>query len=101
MTKGFQLLKKMGEMVDLKTVIRNKRALPTIIITCRNEVVAKIIFLHLSVILFTGGVCLSACWDTNPPQEGGPPEGGTPPGRRPPWEGPPGRRPPSPPAYGQ
>ena len=35
-------------------------------ITGRNEVVAKVIFLHLSVILFTGweGVCLSACWDT-------------------------------------
>ena len=25
---------------------------------------AKVMFLHLSVILFTGGVCLSACWDT-------------------------------------
>ena len=25
---------------------------------------AKVIFLQLSVILFTGGVCLSACWDT-------------------------------------
>ena len=37
------------------------------IITGRNEVVAKVIFLHLSVILFTGGVCLSACWDTAPP----------------------------------
>ena len=35
-------------------------------ITGRNEVVAKVIFLHLSVILFTvgEGVCLSACWDT-------------------------------------
>ena len=31
---------------------------------------AKVIFLHLSVILFTGGgVCLSACWDTMPPPE--------------------------------
>ena len=29
-----------------------------------NEVWGKVIFLHLSVILFTGGVCLSACWDT-------------------------------------
>ena len=29
------------------------------IFTCRNEVVAKVIFLHLFVILFTGGVvCL-------------------------------------------
>ena len=37
-------------------------------ITGRNEVVAKVIFLHLFVILFTGGgFCLSACWDTTPP----------------------------------
>ena len=32
-----------------------------------NEVWGKIIFLHLFVILFTGGFCLSACSDTNPP----------------------------------
>ena len=34
-----------------------------------NEVWGKVIFLHLFVILFTGGrgrVCLSACWDTTP-----------------------------------
>ena len=44
-------------------------------ITGRNEVVAKVIFLQASVILFTGGgVCLSACWDTTP-------LGGTPPPR--------------------
>ena len=39
-------------------------------VTSRNEVVAKVIFLHLSVIhsVHRGeGVCLSACWDTNPP----------------------------------
>ena len=29
------------------------------IITGRNEVVAKVIFLHLSVILFTGGACMA------------------------------------------
>ena len=34
---------------------------------------AKVIFLHLSVILFTGGVCLSACWDTPRDQTPGPP----------------------------
>ena len=40
------------------------------VFTSRNEVVAKVIFLHLSVILFTGGgVCLSACWDTTPPEQ--------------------------------
>ena len=34
-----------------------------------NEVWGKVIFLHLFVILFTGGVCLSACWDTTTPLE--------------------------------
>ena len=28
---------------------------------------AKVIFSHLSVILFMGGFCLNACWDTSPP----------------------------------
>ena len=41
------------------------------LITGRNEIVAMVIFLHLSVILFTGGrgvgFCFNACWDTNPP----------------------------------
>ena len=40
------------------------------LVTGRNEVVAKVIFLHLSVIHSVDrgeGVCLSACWDTNPP----------------------------------
>ena len=49
-----------------------------------NEVWGKVIFLHLFVILFTGGgVCLSACWDTPP----GPPPPGpatSPPGTSPP-----------------
>ena len=37
------------------------------LVTGRNEVVAKVIFLHLFVILFTGGgFCLNACWDTPP-----------------------------------
>ena len=56
------------------------------IITGRNEVVAKVIFLHLSVNLFTGGFCLSACWDTTPlgadtttPPEPDPPGPDTPP----------------------
>ena len=34
----------------------------------------KVMFLHVSVILFTGGVCLSACWDTPPPGTGLPRE---------------------------
>ena len=40
-----------------------------------NEVWGKVIFLHLSVILFTvgGGVCLSVCWDTHPPPGPDPP----------------------------
>ena len=52
------------------------------VMTVRNEV-AKVMFLHLSVILFTGGVCLSACWDTTPPGPGTPdPQEQTPPGTR-------------------
>ena len=41
------------------------------LITGHNKVVAKVIFLHLSVIhsVHRGeGVCLSACWDTTPPR---------------------------------
>ena len=50
------------------------------IFTVRNKV-AKIVFLHLSVILFTGGgVCLSACWDTTTPREQTPPRTRHPPG---------------------
>ena len=69
------------------------------LITGRNEVVAKVIFLHLFVILFTGGVCLSACWDTprsrhlprpDPPGADPPsPEQTPPPHSRPPWSRPP------------
>ena len=62
------------------------------VITGRNEVVAKVMFLHLSVILFTGGVCLSACWDTTsrirypPGAATPPPPKQTPPRSRPPTE---------------
>ena len=61
---------------------------------------AKVMFLQVSVILLTGGVCLSTCWDTTPlgadllgadppradtPQEQTPPpESKRPPGSRPP-----------------
>ena len=39
------------------------------IFTGRNEVVAKVMFLLVCVILFPGGgVCLSACCDTPPPE---------------------------------
>ena len=41
---------------------------------------AKVMLLQASVILSTGGVCLSACWDTTPPP---PLEGTHPPGSRP------------------
>ena len=54
------------------------------IITGRNEVVANIIFLHLSFILFTGGVCLSACWDTTPGSSHPPPGADTTWSRHPP-----------------
>ena len=39
------------------------------IFTGRNEVVAKVIFLHLFVILFTGGGCLPQCMLGYPPRE--------------------------------
>ena len=37
-----------------------------------NEVWGKVIFLHLPVILFTGRVSLSACWDSRPPRSRSP-----------------------------
>ena len=56
------------------------------IITSRNKVVAKVIFLHLFVIMFTvgRGVCLSAWWDTTPPWEQTPPRADTSPRADPP-----------------
>ena len=73
----------------------------TLLITGRNEVVAKVMFLLMSVILSTGGgLCLSACWDTatptrrrhpcgqgEPPKEAHPHQGEPPLPRRPPREG--------------
>ena len=52
--------------------------------TGRNEVVAKVIFLHLFVILFTGGVSSRE----NPPCQGEPPPGReTPPAKETPRQG--------------
>ena len=64
------------------------------IITGRNEVVAKVIFLHLSVILFTGGgVSASVHAGIPPPPGSRPPWEQTPPGsRHPPGADPPGSR---------
>ena len=49
-----------------------------------NAVWGKVIFVHLSVILFTGGVCPIECWDTPPGAESSPeqtlPQADTPPG---------------------
>ena len=66
------------------------------IITGCNEVVAKVMSLLVSVILSTGGVCLSACWDTaTPPKKEAPPAKETPLPIRPPCqETPLPRRPP-------
>ena len=71
-------------------------------VTGSNEVVAKVIFLHLSVILFTGG-CLPQCmlgYHTPPrsrqtPPEQTPPQADTPPSRHPPEQTPPRSRHPS------
>ena len=57
----------------------------TNIFTGRNEVVAKVIFLHLFVILFTGG-CLPQCMLGYHPPEQIPPWEQTPPGADTPWE---------------
>ena len=57
------------------------------VITGRNEVVAKVMFLQLCVILFTGGVCLSACWDTPHQGDPFPPKKEAPPAKETPHEG--------------
>ena len=63
-------------------------------VTVRNEL-AKVMFLHLSVILFAGGgVCLSACWDTTPHPGSRPPGPGTPRSRHPQTRHPPDQAPP-------
>ena len=57
--------------------------------------VRKVMFLHLSVILFTGEYLPSACWDTHTPGQT-PLVRQPPPGRHPPWvDSPPARHPPS------
>ena len=54
---------------------------------------AKVMFLQVCVILFTGGVCLSACWDTTPPREQTPLGADTPGADTPPRQTPPQSRP--------
>ena len=61
------------------------------IVTGRNEVVAKVIFLHLSVILFTGGGGLAQCILGYPPCQGDTPCKGDPPAKETP--SPPGPHP--------
>ena len=57
------------------------------IFTGHNKVVAKVMFLQASVILSTGGVCFSACWDTTPLwEQTPPPRADTPTEQKPPWE---------------
>ena len=62
-----------------------------IIITVRKRSCGKVMFLHLSVILFKGGVCPSACWNTHPwgrhPPVRHPRQ--APPGQTPPQQAPP------------
>ena len=68
------------------------------IFTGRNEVVAKVIFLHLSVILFTWGMSASVhagiphthTWEQTPPQSGHPREQPPPRAATPPEQTPPG-----------
>ena len=82
----------------LKEVQITDLPLPIVIsfvITGRNEVVGQgnIFYICLSFILFTGGVCLSACWDTTPPGPATPPRTRHPPG---PATHPPDQAPPRP-----
>ena len=59
-----------------------------IIITSRNEVVAKVTFLHLSAILFTGGGCLPQCMLGYHPPGSRHPQSRHPPGADPPEQTP-------------
>ena len=68
---------------------------PNVIFTSRNEVLAKVIFLHLSVILFTGG---EGSGKENPPPPWAwrtPPAMENPPRPAPPDQTPPDQTPPS------
>ena len=49
------------------------------LVTGRNEVVAKVMFLQVCVCPQGGGVCLSACWDAIPPDGEPPPDQADPP----------------------
>ena len=51
----------------------------TVVITGRNEVVAKVMFLQVCVCPRGGGVCLTAYWDAIPPPDGEPPQMENPP----------------------
>ena len=73
----------MSDILKHKAVTIQCLMYGNVIITVRNEV-AKVMFLHLSVTLFTGGVCLSACWDTAPSWEQALPPGPATPRTRPP-----------------
>ena len=85
--------------IKVNTEKYNMNSCSDYLVTGRNEVVAKVIFLHLSVIhsVHRGGGCLSACWDTTPPGADPPgadiPQSRHPPGAdTPPWSSPPGSR---------
>ena len=91
-------LRGMGQSVQKHMVTKGN--LLSTLVTGRNEVLAKVIFLHLSVILFTGGGLARrplppAGWRNPPPRlDGEPPprlDGGSPPSG---WRTPPGWRPP-------
>ena len=68
----------MFKLVHYEARTVGKRAvwirLKCLLVTGRNEVVAKVIFLHQTVCHSVHrGVCLSACWDTTPPPGADPP----------------------------
>ena len=74
-------------IVNLQTVITTAAhcEISILLVTGRNEVVAKVMFLHVSVILLTGGVSREPPQDQGePPQDQGepPPGPGRPPGTK-------------------
>ena len=63
----------------------SERALNVLSLPSATKLRRLCFYTCLSVILFTGrGVCLSACWDTNPPEQAPPEPGTLPPDQTPP-----------------
>ena len=71
-------------LVSLVLEINKRGPLLSNIYPPANEVWGKVVFLQVSVILSTGGVCLGACWEIPSPRR---PPPGNPPTRETPYQG--------------